>query len=211
MNHTIDPRLDDLIDRYLSHRLDDDELSAFEIRLLDEPELFSRVQMAEMMKQALRAEAATLLKAPTTATRPVSPWWRQPQSIAASLLLASFALLQAPVLLDSQPGSDITRINTVAVLEATRGAKALEISGMPPYLLQIDAGVAQAGTRFDLRLAAPDELGSAVDERSVVADADGWVRLVLMSPLAGTYEIMLHPQGKDRSTPVLHYSLRVVR
>src|SRR5690606_22725952 len=176
------------IDRYLNGQLSGQDAAAFEIRMMEDPALLERVQLLESLKQGLSDEQQALLKDNSSKVLPFRAWLRQPLSLAASLLVAVLGLQslypdqdQAPVVLD---------VGSVLLVEGTRGASPLNFVGSAPYLFQVDAGPAAAGTRFDLNLR--DSTGTLLFAREgLPADDDGWVRLLFAGSLNGSYTLEL--------------------
>lgn len=192
---------DNQIDRYLNRQLNADESAAFEIRMMDDPELLERVQLVEAMKQGLqKSESSLLAPAPVTAkVLPFAQWLRQPLSMAASVLLAT--LLMRNILVPTPVSVESTGISTVLLLENSRGTATAEFRGAPPYLLQLDAGLGNTADNFTV--AVRDAANAEVLQLGGLrADADGWVRLIASEPLAGDYRVeltWLDAQGNTQS------------
>jgi hypothetical protein len=202
---------DSLVDRYLNRQMDAGETTAFEIRMLEEPELLERVQLIEAMKQGLQEmrlqdqDNFGIIPVQTAKILPFKGWLRQPLSMAASVLLAVMVLQQfMPGSGNSTPAN--TPIGTVLLLENSRGIVPAEFRGPPPYLFQIDAGLGNQADSFKVTL--HDESNTEVLLMDgLQADTDGWVRLVVDQALAGAYQMELtwvDPQGavQARSFPL---------
>jgi hypothetical protein len=143
--------------------------------------------------EAANEDGAGLADSDKSGNLPILPfglWMKQPFSLAASLLLAvlGFNAWQTPA-----PDSATTSafgVNTLVVLETTRGGGDAAGFGQSPYLLQIDAGF-DAGVRpYGVTLS--DSTGSSLlSLQDLRADSDGWVRLLVDEPLAGEYQLVL--------------------
>lgn len=187
---------DDQIDRYLNGQLDAAAAVAFEIRLLEEPELLARVQLVEAMKAGLKQQAASLVAPTASATKakiiPFTAWLRQPLSRAASVLVAALVLHEFLHQLVPARGSAAgsMAVGTVVLLESSRGNVAATFTGPAPYLLQLDVGFGNTADNFTVTVR--DSSNVAVTQlNGLDADADGWVRLLVSEPLAGDYEVEL--------------------
>ncbi len=185
---------DDQIDRYLNGSLTPDEMTAFEIRLLEDATLFERLQLVEAMKHGLCKQREALEPAAPGAAQllPFRQWLRQPLSMAASLLLAAllgpvlWAMLDTPVRPESVIG-----IGSVAILEQSRGVNTTSLSGPGPYLLQLDAGFGNSADSFNVTLRASGGTSPLLITEGLRADGDGWVRLLLNQQMQGAYDVEL--------------------
>lgn len=83
---------EDWVDRYLRDELDDDERDAFELELMDSPELSKSLAAAMGMQQALELDEAHLSDTDPGEISPLGPLrgWRT-FALAASLVLAVFS------------------------------------------------------------------------------------------------------------------------
>ena len=137
---------DALIDRYLNDKLNDAERAAFEVMMLEDELLCARVQLLDAFKNSLSDERAALAVKLETPMRPFRVWLRQPLSLAASLVVLGLGLQIVYANFTARDAAPpATAIDTVFVLEATRGAEPPVLSGAPPYLFQVDAGPGAEG------------------------------------------------------------------
>lgn len=192
MHGTLEQR-DALIDRYLNNKLNDVERAAFEIMMLEDEQLFGRVQLLDAFKNSLIEESASLTVKRELMALPFGAWLRQPLSLAASVLVLGLGLqvgYERFAARETEPAA--SAIGSVFLLEATRGSNRPVLSGTPPYLFQIDAGpnTANAEVAVTLRDADGAELLN-VDKLQV--DANGWARVVFSQPLAGAYTLEVMP------------------
>ncbi|MES2606003.1 MAG: hypothetical protein V4603_13780 [Pseudomonadota bacterium] len=200
---------DDQIDRYLNRQLDAAAADAFEIRMMEEPDLLERVQLVEAMKQGLQKSQSTLLTpAPVTAKVMRFPQWiRQPLSMAASVLLAT--LLMRNILVPTPATVESTGINTVLLLENSRGTATAEFSGAPPYLLQLDAGLGNTANSFAVTLRDTTNNAVVTQLGDLQADADGWVRLIVSEALTGDYVAELSWADAEGAAQTRSFTLNV--
>jgi hypothetical protein len=184
---------DGLIDRYLNHKLNDVERAAFEIMMLEDEPLFARVQLLDAFKNSLIDEQAALGGKRELMALPFRAWLQQPLSLAASVLVLGLGMQMGYDALSSNEGARRGGgIGSVLLVEATRGAGGLALSGKAPYLFQIDAGPDAANS--SVAVALRDNSGTEllrVDNLQV--DANGWARVVFDQPLSGAYTLELVP------------------
>jgi hypothetical protein len=192
-----------LIDRYLNNKLDDSERAAFEVMLLEDEQLFARVQLLDAFKNSLVEERAALQVARASIALPFRAWLQQPLSLAAAVLVAGLGLRVAYEEFSARGDAQVAAgIGAVFIVEATRGASQPVLSGEPPYLFQIDAGpnAANSTVAVVLRDAAGEEL---LHVENLPVDSSGWARVVFEQELAGAYTLELTAAGaKVRSFPV---------
>ena len=211
---------DATIDRYLNGHMSEPESAAFEIRMMENPDLFRQVQLIDAMKKEFVQQHESLLAAQRTSASDLAPnlserpetdgteqslpdnhlqlpilpfhlWVKQPFSLAATLLVAVLGFNAWQSIPQSVPAQNSAiGVNTLVLLEASRGATEAGATGAAPYLLQVDAGF-DAGTRpYALDLA--DSSGQPlVSLRDLHADPDGWIRLVVNEDLNGPYQLTL--------------------
>lgn len=181
---------DGLIDRYLNDKLSAGERTAFELMLLEDPQLFERVQLLEAFKRSLADESAALTSKRELFALPFRAWLQQPLSLAASVLVTGLGLQVLYATFTQGGAAQGVGVGTVFVLEATRGSGQLALTGAAPYLFQIDAGPGAAGAEVAISL---HEAGGAevLAMDGLTVDANGWVRLVIRQPLAGAYTVEL--------------------
>ncbi len=210
MNDITEHQHDAEIDRYLKDRMSAAEKAAFEVRILEEPELLERVQLLEALQVELNGEEDSLLAGDTAVASsnvlPFRGWVRQPLSLAASVLVAvlGVSLLAAPPETSSPTALSV---DTLVLLEASRNEAVPGFIGAGPYLFQIDAGL---GTQADTVSVTLHE-GAAVllQQDSVKVDLDGWVRLLYTQALAGEYQIELQWTDGAGAPQSLRYSFVV--
>jgi len=193
-----------LIDKYLRNRLNEEQREAVELRLLDDDDFFEKATLADSLHEALNAEEQRL-RNPAPSLAPAGPglgaWLRQPLSMAASLGLAVMLVLQFQTWMDSGNAPLAFSVPSHTIVETFRGAQQISVSGPAPHLLQIDAGL-DADPSYTVLLRGRDSGELAFEEAGVAADDSGWVRVLLVEPLAGEYTLEL--RGEDSQ---LHYNL----
>lgn len=192
---------DALIDRYLNRQLNEAERDTFELMLLEDEQLFARVQLLDAFKQGLMHERAALRERRELLALPFRAWLQQPFSIAAAVLVCGLGLQLAWTSLAPHAAGS-SAIDTVFVLETTRGGGTPQLSGAPPYLFQVDAGSDAAGKRVAISL--HDGATNLLRVESVPVDASGWARFVHSAPLAGSYTVEVSGIGAPR-----RYELRL--
>ncbi len=182
---------DALIDRYLNHKLSDVERAAFEIMMLEDSQLFSRVQLLDAFKRSLADESTTLTGKRELFALPFRSWLQQPLSLAASVLVIGLTLqvgYDSFSLSGNEQGG--VGIDTVFVLERMRGTNQVVLSGAPPYLFQVDAGPNAAGAAVTVSLRAGDGM-ELLSVAELQVDANGWARFIYDQPLSGSYTVEL--------------------
>ncbi len=196
MPSTIEQK-DALIDRYLNHKLNDVERAAFEIMMIEDAQLFTRVQLLDALKRSLADESTALTGKRELFALPFRSWLQQPLSLAASVLVIGLGLqvtYDAFSTRDLASTRDLVQsgagIDTVFLLEATRGAEQPTLSGAPPYLFQVDAGFGAAGAGVTVSLRAADGM-ELLNVAELQVDANGWARFLYDQPLSGAYTVEL--------------------
>lgn len=199
MPGTIEQR-DGLIERYLNNKLDAVERAAFEVMMLEDAQLFARVQLLDAFKNSLGEERAALGVQPKFLAHTFRAWLREPLSLVALVLVAGLGLQVGYDAVTTKNAAQVgAGIGAVFLVEATRGSSQHVLSGTPPYLFQIDAGPGSANTvvAVALRDANGAELLHVPD---VPVDANGWARIVFDQKLAGSYTLELVPAGAPSRT-----------
>lgn len=184
---------DGLIDRYLNNRLDEADKTAFEIAMLEDEQLFARVQLLDAFKEALVDERAALKVPREQSDMPFRSWLQQPMSLLASVLVLGLGLQVGIEALNSEaPAPSARAIGSVLLVESTRGASRIAFSGEPPYLFQIDAGPGAANTTAAVTLRDADD-AELLHVDALRVDSNGWARVVVDQALAGNYTLELVP------------------
>jgi hypothetical protein len=218
MNMTPEEERDALIDRYVNGKLTEEEEAEFEVRMMDEQELFDQVQMTRALKSGLQKHAESLL---TTGSKndqnlaaygrglssgtvvPFKLWLRQPISLVASFLVGVLGVQVLYYKQSTTPDGEALAIGTTLLLETTRGDTAVAFTGPPPYLFQIDAGLENQANLF--RVVIKDTTtGTTVVDQSELTSRDGWVRLVLSTAFSGEFQAELmwvNPDGTAHARP----------
>ena len=143
------------------------------------------------MKQELQQKGDELkaTATPTAAVLPFRAWIRQPQSMAASLLLLVMTWpVLMPLLVNDTPPP--IGIESILLLEAIPGDAEASFTGAPPYLLQLDAGLGNDAVAFTATLQAEGGNRLLLGQR-LSADADGLVRIVIPTQMNGRYQAEL--------------------
>ncbi|HTR00128.1 MAG TPA: hypothetical protein VMH83_09070 [Candidatus Acidoferrum sp.] len=196
----------ELIDRYLNGKLTPSERTAFEVRLLDEPQLLEQVQIVDAMKSALTGERENLPAGNASGSGfrlvPFGVWIQQPLSLAACLMMVVFGL-QLSHSRSVGPADDKNAdakmaasavqslgVSTLVQLEASRGTESTRAIGNAPYLFKVDAGIGNDARSFVFTLhdAASN---SVLTQPDLKADNDGWVWVVVNGQLSGDYRATL--------------------
>lgn len=181
---------DMLIDRYLNRQMNDAEIDAFEQRMFEDEQLFMRVQLLDAFKTSLAQQHAALDRQTPALPRTFAAWMQQPLSRVAALLVVGLGLQSGYGLMTKADTRRAVGIDTTFVLEATRGANAITLTGAPPYLFQVDAGLEAAASPVSavLRNADGEEL---LHIDTLPVDANGWARVLYGDPLSGRYSLEL--------------------
>jgi hypothetical protein len=111
-----------VVERYLTGRLSDEELAAFEERCLWDHEVLDELEAAERLREGLRDfDAGAAQSAPRG---PLARWLLSPQwAAAASVLLVVSLATTGQLLLTRSPSSDVGLATArVYSIEMTRGA-----------------------------------------------------------------------------------------
>ncbi|MBB5207383.1 hypothetical protein [Chiayiivirga flava] len=196
----------DLIRAYLDNALDDAALTAFELRLLQDPALQDQVELEQALRHGLRAYGRDLpvtTLARTAKTQPGAA--RIPSRHPLLALAASFvagAVIPALFVLNMQhgtdPGSEFAPRGNVPTLliDPVRSANADVVLVVAPnsslLLLQVPVYPQHANERYSLRIERED--GASVAELDeLVPDADDLISaLVPASTLpSGRYRLDL--------------------
>lgn len=199
MNASIEHEQDDLIIRYLRGQLAGDDKTQFEIRMLEEPELLERVQLLEALEDGLRDDESALLANEDATTRNVLPfrsWIRQPLSLAASVFVAVLVvstLLRTPDI--NQASFTSAPVRSLVLLDGSRNDSPTPVTGAGPYLLQIDAGLDAGADTFDIVIRSEASQQVVLEQDDLMADGNGWVRLLLAGLPDGDYTVAITGSG----------------
>ncbi|MBU2098791.1 MAG: hypothetical protein KKD00_08510 [Gammaproteobacteria bacterium] len=196
-----DKSQEELIERYLQRRLSEEELVAFEIRMLEQPELFEAVQKTELMQTAFKSQPALPQHHSNVRYLPLTRWIQQPMSIAASLLLAVSLVMVANNYSSSAPGGSMQSglaVNSVVNIGQTRSTAEDIVLTSGVHLLQVDVGVSLIQEPYQLRMSSEDN--RQVYNFSVMADGNGIVRILTPDGLTGRYQLTAQQPGSDAST-----------
>lgn len=110
-----------VVERYLSGRLTEEELAAFEERCLWDQEVLDELEVIERLREGLQDQGQ--VKAPATGRGPLARWLLSPQwAAAASVMLVVSLATTGRLLLTQAPGPD-SGLATARVysIEMTRG------------------------------------------------------------------------------------------
>ena len=214
-----------VIERYVTGRLTEEEVARFEEYFLEHPECAAEVRMAQRLQRGLEAVAAQEVVKASVATSAGASWLRHRFALLVPVLLLAVALL--PLLLlqridrleDDLQAAQRPQGNTpIFELSAFRGA---DLGTAPPHLLTLSAEpewivLTLALTNPDLpeyRVALSPQEGEPLWE-SEDLQADPLGRLVISLPStllpAGDYEIRAEGMTGD-AAPVSagRFALRV--
>jgi hypothetical protein len=201
-----------LVDRYINNKLADADKAAFEIEMMEDPALLQEVQMLDALKQNLRNAPAVIARPASAVILPFRAWLRQPMSLAASLLVAVLGFNAINQGAFNQVSRDESLpIGSVILLEESRGNSSAVFTGAPPYLFQIDVGFGNQAADFDVTVQNPADNAAVVQLDGLQADPDGWVRMVLDTPLMGDYEVVLNWTDGTGVEQVRRFPLTVSR
>lgn len=191
MNDTIGYEDDDAIDRYLNGKMAESERTAFEIRVMEDPALFERVQLLAAFARGLGRESAALNQSQSAQVIRFPLWLRESLLMAASVLVtvAAMHLYQGgPATGDtSATTAGIMPVGTMVILEQTRDDAPGSFTGTGPYLLQLDAGLDTTAKAFTVTLRSTGNNAVVLQQRNLPSDGKGWVRLLTNQELAGDY------------------------
>jgi len=196
---------DELIDNFLRGKLEQEGMNDFEVRLLEDPQLFEAVQMRKAMIEALDSESSSLLAEQSepqieSVVVDFKQWLRQPYSMAASLIAAlSVTLLVGNMMPgeESDSGGQSVLVASNLILETVRGNdQIITSSGTGPILLTIDVGPVSADARFDI-IITDEEGGEVFSEESAGVDDQGWLRVVLARSFSGLHRISVFAAGSS--------------
>ena len=202
---------DDVIDLYLQGRLDTKELEDFELRMLEDPQFFKKVQQVELMHAAFKEQKPlfdeTLQAHKSAKVVPFTQWIKQPLSLAASLVITiglAFTGSNYIQRLDEINARAGYAVNSVINIGQMRNAANDIVLTPGVHLLQVDVGIDVEQTPFVLSL-LPVRDGEGMEFR-VMPDANGIVRLITPSGLSGSYQLKV--QRENGLEPVGSYQLR---
>ncbi|MEM9553621.1 MAG: hypothetical protein AAGC60_05130 [Acidobacteriota bacterium] len=219
-----------VIERYVTGRLTDDEVARFEEYFLEHPECAAEVRLAQRLHRGLEAVAAQDVMTASVATSAWTRWLRHRGALLLVLLLVGVALLPLSLLrrIDRLEGdlqaAQSPRVNTpIFELSAFRG---VDLGTAPPHLLTLSSEpewivLTLALTHAELpayrvelrRTAARDSTDDLLWEAANLRP-DSLERLVITLPSsllpAGDYELRAEgTTGEGMPVPAGRYALRV--
>ena len=202
---------DALVDRYLRNKLSEQEQTEFEVRMMEDPQLFEMVKAASLMQESLREQLSDQPLPAQHKHLPFTEWIRQPLSLAASAVLCLGIVFQIGAYLED--GSDTGRqltdtgyaINSVANLGLNRsGTSEVVLQAGRAHLLQIDVGISLVETTYNLSLSS--RTNQEEYRFSATADGNGIVRLLTPEALSGSYTLNVMTAGNV--DPLESYNIR---
>lgn len=202
---------DDVIDQYLQMRLGENELQEFEIRLLEDPQFFQKVQEMDLLHRAFKEQKPLVEEKQNVRHSPrVLPfalWIKQPISLAASLLIAVGLVFSGNNYLqqiDEWNAGAGYAVNSVINIGQLRSAANDVVLTSGVHLLQVDVGVEVEQSAYLLEL-RNESVGTRQEFRAM-PDGNGVVRLLTPMGLSGPYRLTVRKENAPE--PVASYQLR---
>jgi hypothetical protein len=194
-----------VIERYLRGTLAPDELSAFEIYMLDHPETVDDVEYARGLQEAMIAgQSAWLPSGGVRSGR--TGFWLGPRYAAAATVLLAVTGISALYQYQRNAAltAEIAQLGAPAVvandvwLESMRGAQSVVIEKPPEQslLLRIVVDPRTQGP-YDVRIGGVDN-AFRWSRSNVSADAENSVRVVARDLAFGRYQLTLTSQNPTR-------------
>lgn len=188
----------DVVSRYNRQRLNEQELAAFEIFLIDNPAFIDTVERERMLHEAFGAHANLLDGA--AADKVVRPAWFQLPRLA----MAACLVLGLGIAFSMLPRAPSASLQPPVVLETLRSTAhgPIRAPGLPTLRFEVDVGPpSQAAVQsYTVMLAAANGSGT-YRIAGLQADADGWLQFTLdeqTRTLAGAYTLTV--QRDDAAT-----------
>lgn len=181
--------------RYLRKQMTTDELSAFEVRLMNDSDLIRETQREEALIAALREYQDALVQSePASRILNFREWMLQPLTAAAAVvvLIVSVPMLGLQQFAVREAAVESLLIASTHYVEGLRSAvQSQAINADFPVLLNVDAGPDSSGKSYTLQL--QDTVSGAVlyEAENQVTGAEGYLALILRDPLQGDFEIVL--------------------
>ncbi|MDT8397117.1 MAG: hypothetical protein RQ899_00675 [Pseudomonadales bacterium] len=200
MNNTMNEQYlneHEVIHRYLVDKLPDDERDAFEVYLLEHPELLDEIEAARHIQNAFKANAGLLKKSRF-------PAWLTARS-GQGLLAAAACLVVAVVIVFRLPqqNADLP-LQPPVILETLRGQgdDIIQVSGTPLVQFLIDVGPPALSEELSYSLDIVQEAdGSTLaTAQGLHVDQDGWLLFSLSdqrTPLQGLYRVRVVQEGRN--------------
>ena len=208
---------ENVIERYVRGTLAPDDVAAFEIYMLEHPDVAEDTQYTHGLNAAMQAARSELFAAGTPAAEPRAS--RRPfrrYAAAAAVLFAALLLASTHYYRESEYlGAELARLRAPSSvsneiwLEPLRGAGALIIERQPGEAILLRAVVAGSGEgpyRIELLNADGLPFWSQTD---VFADAEPSVAVFARDLPFGEYRLVVTAQ--DDGTAVADYSLELIR
>lgn len=205
-----------LIARYVQGGLAGDELTTFEIYMLEHPEIVDDVEFERGMQDALSKTKNDLIPRPSskpTATHRMRGWPSRPLAIAASLALAISATFSAYLFqMNSALRGEISSLRNPTVLagevwiEPIRGERewVIEIRQGAATLLHVDVSAIPA---MSYAVTLRGEENNVFWTRSGIRpDEEKTIGILLTQLSAGRYQLSIHSDD-NVATAVSEYSL----
>lgn len=199
-----------IVDRFVRGTLKDEELTEFEIYMLDHPSILNEVDIAEVMQSALHeAKDDLLVQRSASAQLAIREpfWFGRRYAMAATVLLAVSAVLGGSLYLQNTSMRRYMETPSVITeefwLEPTRGdqLRVVQPSSTGPLLLRVDVGSAIAGT-YSIELSAQGSEFSW-SQSELTSDADQSVRLLLPALVPDRYQLSVF--GDQSREPLARY------
>ncbi len=197
----------DVIQRFIRHALQPDELQAFEISLIANPALIERIEIQRLVNAAFKQQLTAGKHSNAFLLQYLSPLLRKVLPVAAVLVLGVFIGLKAfdqpespaadarvftanTLMLENFRGS--VQENIIELSELTTGTPASSKVLLP---LRIDVGPQLvADQRYQLQLIGQDKKSSVLAKAdALAATSEGWLEYSLELPadVRGHYQLQI--------------------
>lgn len=207
MSDKIPVNSEEMIDQYLKNELHGEELSNFEIILLEDESLFHEVQIRQQLIESLQDSR---INAPPITSLSESRkeniiggvrrnasffvWIKQPLSIAASLLVTISVTFSLQDLFQSSqsvtPINDFSSIESRLIFDSLRGdSERVNFSGNPPILITIDLGPVFSGV-YNVSIVDSQKDQEIAKLERIELSEPGRINFLLNTKLVGDYEIL---------------------
>ena len=199
--------------RYLRKQMDSEELARFEVRLMNDTNLFRETQREEALIAALK-ECQDVLECVGASPGVLGfrDWIFQPMTAAAAVLILIVSVPLIGLQQTAMRGQPIENLQIASsqYIEGLRSsAQSLPIAADFPLLLHIDAGPESSGKVFAVQMLNKDNQDVVYEEQDLTSGSEGYLSFLLREEMAGDYEILVYVGSDLTSEATLSYRITI--
>jgi len=199
--------------RYLRKQMDGEELARFEVRLMNDTNLFRETQREEALIAALQeCQDALECVGQSPGVLSFRDWIFQPMTAAAAVLILIVSVPLIGLQQTAMRGQPIENLQIASsqYIEGLRSsAQSLPIAADFPLLLHIDAGPESSEEVFAVQMLSEDNQDVVYEEQDLTSGSEGYLSFLLREEMVGDYEILVYAGSDLTSEATLSYRITI--